>query len=117
MKEKLLAAMLFSGLATTPFTPAAAAAPEPAMQAGAICKTTLGLNPANADYDACERPLLEFRAPLMASDALQLPSVSIRSPYEESCALAGVAPASDAFLTCARTLDAALFEMNDSAAE
>lgn len=75
MRDKPLAAILLSAFAAIPFSPGADAknsvvftqvasirtAGDSTMQPGVICKTTLGLNPANADYDACERTLLRYQ--------------------------------------------------------
>ena len=120
MKEKLLAAMLFASLAPIPFSPASAAT---AMQLGAICKATLGLNPANADYDACERTLLRY-LPGISTDArvaaqavsgdTNLSPTRGRAAFEESCAELGIGPATDTLEACAGDLDASLLELRQT---
>ena len=123
MKATLLAAMLFAGLAPIPFSPASAAT---AMQPGAICKATLGLNPANADYDACERTLLRYQ-PALSADAYTAPQAVAGdihlapqrgwAAFEASCAELGIDPATDALGACAGDLDASLLELHLTAAE
>ena len=83
--------LALAACATNP-ADARSSTPERSAEVAQICRDTMGLNPANYDFEMCRLGLLQTVASLNQADLI--------ARDRQACAARGLAPNTPAFATC-----------------